>query len=141
MFSLFFVNQALGNHRWYIILRWYFIQESLLLQNELTQYITNKTAASAAEDNISITSVTYSVQIIFYLSRCMIGPRILETSPEELMTRHEFTIIEHGHCSACLVLNKNRKLNQNRQLYIELWSLKQSQYTNPLKKMTMELEF
>lgn len=78
MFRLFFVNQALGNHRWYIILRWYFIQESLLLQNELTQYITNKTAASAAEDNISITSVTYSVPIIFYLSRCMIRPRILE---------------------------------------------------------------
>jgi hypothetical protein len=59
-----------------------------LLQNELTQYITNKTAASAAEDNISITSVTDSVQIIFYLSRCMIGHRILETSPEELMTCH-----------------------------------------------------
>jgi hypothetical protein len=45
-------------------------------------------AASTAEDNISITSVTYSVQIIVYLSRCMIGPRILETSPEELMTCH-----------------------------------------------------
>jgi hypothetical protein len=43
-------------------------------------------AASTADDNISITSVTYSVQIIVYLSRCMIGPRILETSPEELMT-------------------------------------------------------
>lgn len=85
----FFVNQALGNHRWYIILRWCFIQESLLLQNELTQHITNKTAASAAEDNISITSGTYSVQIIFYLSRCMISPSILETSPEELMTCHE----------------------------------------------------
>ena len=43
-------------------------------------------AASTAEDNISITSITYSVQIIVYLSRCMIGPRILETCPEELMT-------------------------------------------------------
>jgi hypothetical protein len=45
-------------------------------------------AASTAEDNISITSVTYSVQIIVYLSRCMICPRILETSPKELMTCH-----------------------------------------------------
>jgi len=37
-------------------------------------------AASTAEDNISITSITYSVQIIVYLSKCMIGHRILETS-------------------------------------------------------------
>ncbi|PWU79901.1 MAG: hypothetical protein DLM72_14970 [Candidatus Nitrosopolaris wilkensis] len=30
---------------------------------------------------------------------------------------HEFIIIEHGQCCTCLILNKQRKLNQNRQLY------------------------